>query len=184
MISLEDLVDAGTCTIHEAPVTMVAGTPDARSPDGRDTLVLSAKDLRLGRAPSRYGDREEAGAVVTVAGDVIVSADAVRVCVDADLLLGPGLRLVRVHSAALDRQFLAGVLRAALSEADGKPVDLYQVSVPRIPPPEQRRYGRAFEQLIEFEDDWHRRRASTQRLLRVAVSGLAAGRLRPDGADT
>ncbi|MEU0545434.1 hypothetical protein ABZ319_36740 [Nocardia sp. NPDC005978] len=172
-ISLEELVEAGTVTIYQA-------SPAAGADEG-DSPVLSVKDVRLGRAPSRRGSAEMPGAVTIRGGDIAVaigSAAAVRVCAEDGALLGTGIHLVRTNSAVVDPSFLAGVLRAAVEAEDG-PVDLYQVSVPRIPPAEQRRYGAAFERLNEFEAEWQRRRAVAEALVRTGFQGLAQGRLRP-----
>ncbi|MGV9414779.1 hypothetical protein ACWDOP_33170 [Nocardia sp. NPDC003693] len=172
-ISLEELSEAGTVTVFQAPPTVGS--------DGGDTPMLSVKDVRLGRAPSRWGNPETPGAVVIRAGDVAVavgSAAAVRVCADDGALLGAGIHLVRTNAAVVDPRFLAGVLRAAVEASDG-PIDLYQVPVPRISPAEQRRFGAAFEELSAFEAAWQRRRVTVEALVRAGFQGLAQGRLRP-----
>ncbi|MRH93008.1 hypothetical protein GFY24_37270 [Nocardia sp. SYP-A9097] len=177
-VSLEELVDAGAVTLHEAPPTVVSETGE--------TPMLSAKDVRLGRAPSRWGNVAAPGAVTVRAGDVavVIGTDvAVRVCADAGALLGPGIHLVRSNVKALDPDFLAGVLRAAVDAADGNHVDLYQVSVPRIPPAEQRRYADVFAQLTELETAWQQQRSNMERLIRSGFRGLAQGRLRPGTGD-
>lgn len=176
-VSLEDLLEAEAVSIHESPHAVV-------STEG-DTPLLIAKDVRLGRAPSRWGSAGAPGTVLVRKGDVAVvggSAPAARVCVDDGVLLGPNIQVVRVNSKALDPHFLAGVLRAAVEAADGQPIDLYRVAVPRRTLAEQRRYGLAFEQLNELESAWERRRTSVAELVRLGFGGLAQGRLRPAAA--
>lgn len=172
-IPFEALVDAGALAVHEAPPTVESA--------GGDTPMLSAKDIRLGRAPSRWGRTDAPGAVIVRAGDVAVvisTEPAVRVCTADGALLGPGIRLVRANSG-IDPHFLAGVLRAALEAADGDHIDIYEVTVPRIDTSEQRRYGMAFEQLTELETAFQQQRANIGQLVRIGFSGLATGTLRP-----
>ncbi|MQY18084.1 hypothetical protein [Nocardia macrotermitis] len=170
-ISLEDLVAADALSIHESPATV--GLDDVETP------MLSAKDIRLGRPASRRGNASVPGAVVVRVADVAVvmgGEAAVQVCTEADVLLGPGIHLVRGNVNSIDPQFLAGVLRAAVESG---PTDLYRVSVPRVPLIEQRRIGAAFRQLNELEMTWRHRRTMIEELVRSGVRGLAAGELRP-----
>lgn len=170
-ISLEDLVAADALSIHESPPTV--GLSDG------DTPMLSAKDIRVGRAASRRGTAGVPGTVVVRAGDVAVvmgGEGAVHVCSETDVLLGPGIQLVRGNANSVDPQFLAGVLRAAVESG---PTDLYRVSIPRVPLAEQRRIGMAFRQLHELEVTWRHRRTMIEELVRSGVRGLAAGELRP-----
>ncbi|APA97282.1 hypothetical protein [Nocardia seriolae] len=173
-IPLEDLVDAGVLTVSEPPPTFATS--------GGDVPLLSAKDVRLGRAPSRRGSGDAPGAVTVRSGDVLVaiSADSsVRVCALDGVLLGPGIQLVRVDPARVDPRFLAGVLRAAVEAVGGGPIDLYQVGIPRVRLPAQRGYGAAFEQLTALEDACQRQRATVEQLVRNGFAGLSQGRLRP-----
>ncbi|WP_067804320.1 hypothetical protein [Nocardia beijingensis] len=173
-VLLEDLVEAEAVSVHESPLAV-------ESVSG-DLPMLSAKDVRLDRPPSRWGAADAPGAVTMRAGDVAVVIGvgaAVRVCVADGVLLGPGIHLVRGNPDTFDPRFLACVLRSAVDAADGFSFDLFQVEVPRIPLAEQRRYGAAFEQLTELESSWRRRRASIEQLVRVGIGGLAGGMLRP-----
>ncbi|MFD7846999.1 hypothetical protein ACFV4K_29235 [Nocardia sp. NPDC059764] len=172
-IPFEALVDAGALEVHEAPPT-VGST-------GGDTPMLTAKDVRLGRAPSRWGSADAPGAITVRAGDVAVAIStepAVRVCTADGALLGPGIRLVRANSG-IDPHFLAGILRAALEVADGSHIDIYEVAVPRIDPSEQRRYGMAFERLTTLETAFQQQRANIAQLVRIGFGGMARGTLRP-----
>lgn len=170
-VTLGELADAGMVGFHQSPPTVVAsgGTP-----------MWTAKDVRLGRGPSRQGDGEVAGAVICRTGDVavVVADSVVRVCGEGGALLGPGVELVRVESEALVPDFLAGVLRAAI-EARAGGIDLYQVVVPRLSAADQREYARAFDRLRKLEDGWHQRRAAIEQVVRLGYLGLASARLRP-----
>ncbi|MFE6864490.1 hypothetical protein [Nocardia sp. NPDC057668] len=176
-VSVEELVEAGTMTVYQAPPTVAsaAGLP-----------MLSAKDIRLGRSPSSVGNADVPGAVTIQRGDVAVvigPESAVRVCADEGVLLGPDIHLVRANAKAVDPRFLAGVLRAAVDAGENGPIDLYQVSVPRISPVEQHRYGQAFEQLLGFEAEANQRQAQIENLVRAGFRGLAHVRLRPADTD-
>ncbi|MTE14134.1 restriction endonuclease subunit S domain-containing protein [Nocardia aurantiaca] len=178
VIPLEDLVEAGALTVYEVPPTVGV--------EGGETPMLSAKDVRLGRAASRWGNAAEPGAVTIRTGDVAVAVSteaAVRVCEDEGVLLGPGIRLVRADVNAVDPYFLAGILRAAINASDGRPLDLYEVAVPRIQLAEQRRYGAAFARLTALETAYQRQRADIERLVRTGFGGLAQGQLRPTTDD-
>ncbi|MFJ4657942.1 hypothetical protein ACIP5Y_42305 [Nocardia sp. NPDC088792] len=177
-IPLVDLVEAGAVAVHEAPSTIPAV--------GGEAPMLSAKDVRLGRAPSRRGDADVTGAVTVRSGDVLVAISAetsVRVCAFDGVLLGPGIRLVRAEPAHVDPRFLAGVLRAAVEASGGLPIDIYDVCLPRISLPEQRSYGAAFEQLTALEDAVQRQRVTIEQLVRSGFAGLSQGRLRPITGD-
>ncbi|WP_036500067.1 hypothetical protein [Nocardia aobensis] len=174
-VSLEDLVAAEALSVYEAPPTVGVGNGE--------TPMLTAKDVRLGRAASRTGNGAVAGAVVVRAGDVAVvmgSEPAVHVCPDDGALLGAGIQLLRGKAAVVDPDFLAGVLQAAIEDG---PVDLYRVRIPRVPPAEQRRIGAVFRQLWELEAAWQRRRTAIEQLVRTGVRGLASGGLRPATVD-
>ncbi|MEU6561989.1 hypothetical protein [Nocardia nova] len=171
-ISLEELIEA------EAVEVLESG-PIAAQSDG-EVPVLTAKDIRLGRNASRYGDRAAPGAVWIRHGDLAVvsgSDPAVVFCEQDQVLSGSGVRVIRVLTDGIDRHFLAGVVRAALNE-NGH-VDLYHIAVPRIAPAQQRRLGLAFRRLAEMQLDMQRRRLAVEELVRTGVQGLATGRLRP-----
>ncbi|WP_216913008.1 hypothetical protein [Nocardia noduli] len=173
-VSIEDLIEAGALSVYESPPTVEVGTGTVE--------LLTAKDIRLDRPPSRRGSPGTAGAVTVRVGDVVVvmGADAaVGVCARDGALLGPGIHLVRGNPDTLDPRFLACVFRAAVEAADGRPFDLYRVEVPRIPVIEQRDRGAAFMRLLELESSWRRRRASIEHVMRAGIGGLAAGTLRP-----
>ncbi len=175
-ISIEDLIEA------EAVDVLEAGPITAQS-EG-DVPVLTAKDIRLGRNASRYGDRAASGAVWVHRDDIAVvsgSDPAVVVCDQDRVLLGPGVRLIRIMVDGVDHHFLSGVLRAALNE-NGH-VDLYRIAVPRIAPAQQRRLGLAFLRLAEMQLELRQRRLAVEELVRAGMQGLVTGRLRPATVD-
>ncbi|NKY60542.1 hypothetical protein [Nocardia flavorosea] len=173
VLTLGELADAGAVEMHRSPPTVV-------SAEGT-TPMLTAKDIRLGRAPSRLGDAGVAGAVVIRAGDIAVARreGAVRVCAEPGALLGPGLDLLRIDPKTLDPGFLAGILRAAVDDMPEGDIDLHKVEIPRFPLEVQRRYAAEFARLRRLEADWQSRRTEIEQLVRLGHRGLATGRLRP-----
>lgn len=172
-LTLGELAEAGAVDLHRSPPTVV-------SSDGT-TAMLTAKDVRLGRPPSRLGDAGAAGAVMIRVGDIAVALQegTVRVCGEPGALLGPGIDLVRVDPGTLDPGFLAGILRAAAdAEPDGD-IDLHNVAIPRLPMAQQRRYATEFARLRRLEADWQARHRDIEQLVRLGYRGLATGRLRP-----
>ncbi|MFC3965776.1 hypothetical protein [Nocardia jiangsuensis] len=169
-VTLGELVEAEMVAVRQSPPAVAMGG---------DAPMWTAKDVRLGRAPSRAGDAAAPGAVTARAGDVavLVPEGVARVCREEGVLLGPGIELLRADPSVLDPEFLAGVLRAAVEDAGG--VDLYAVPVPRLTPAEQRRYAAAFVRLRALEAEWLRYRDELDQLVRAGFRGLAAGRLRP-----
>ncbi|MEU4430014.1 hypothetical protein AB0F65_04960 [Nocardia rhamnosiphila] len=173
VVTVGELAEAGMVEIHRSPPTVV-------SADGV-TSMLTAKDIRLGRSASRCGDAAVAGAVIIRAGDVALAPQepAVRVCTESDMLLGPGIDLLRADPAILDPGFLAGVLRAAIDDEHSGDIDLHTVGIPRLPPTEQRRCAEEFARLRRLEASWQERRADIEHLVHLGYRGLATGRLRP-----
>ena len=172
-LTLGELVEAGAVGVHRSPPMVI-------SAEG-STPMLTAKDIRLDRLPSRRGEAGVAGAVLIRAGDIAVvgRGRAVRVCAEAGTLLGPEIDLVRADPKTLDPGFLAGILRAAVDQETGADIDLHNVEVPRLPLGEQRRYAAEFTRLRRLEADWQARRSEIEQLARLGYRGLAAGRLRP-----
>src|SRR5690606_1053302 len=146
-VTLGELAEAGMVAFHQSPPTVVAVG---------SAPMWTAKDVRLGREPSRQGDAAASGAGICRAGGVVVVAEdaGVRVGAADGEVQGPGVESGRVASEALDPDFLAGVLRAAIEAGGSDGVDLYRVQVPRLSPAEQRAYARAFERLRKLEDGW------------------------------
>ncbi|MGQ4600386.1 hypothetical protein [Nocardia sp. R6R-6] len=177
-VSIGELAEAGALTVLESPPTLVAIASGAP--------MLTAKDIRLGREPSRNGDPGTPGAVFGQPGDVVVVTGVghavVSMRTDA-ALLAPGVVVLRVNPDVIDACFLSGVVRAAADAADSRPIDLFGVAFPRVPIGEQRTVGEAVAQLMEIEQAWRGQRLAVERMVREGLSGLSSGTLRiADGA--
>lgn len=173
VLTLGELVDAGAIGVHRSPPTVI-DTHGA-------TPMLTAKDVRLERPPSRRGDAGVTGAVLIRAGDIAVARreSALRICVDTGAVAGPGIDVVRVDPNTLDAEFLAGILRAALGDGADGDIDLHQVPIPRLSLPVQHRYAAEFVRLRTLEAVWRARHGDVEKLVRLGYRGLATGRLRP-----
>ncbi|MFC4127136.1 hypothetical protein [Nocardia rhizosphaerae] len=175
-VTLGELIEAGALAVLESPPTLMATAV------GSD--MMTAKDIRLGRAASKVGDPATPGAVTAQPGDVAVAVGApmvARVCT-ADVLVAPGVQVLRVTPNVIDADFLAGVIRAA-GEKAGKPVDLFTVEFPRLPLGAQRAAGAAIARLMDIESAWRAQRLTMERLVGAGLAGLATGMLRaPAGA--
>ncbi|MEV6432491.1 hypothetical protein [Nocardia sp. NPDC051463] len=172
-VSIGELAEAGALAVLESSPTLVAISGGAP--------MLTAKDIRLGREPSRNGDPGTPGAVLGQPGDVVVVAGGGHVVVSVRTdaaLLAPGVAVLRVNPDVIDAHFLSGVVRAAVDAADSRPVDLFAVAFPRVPIGEQRTVGEAVAQLMEIEKAWRGQRLAVERMVRGGLSGLSSGTLR------
>ncbi|MET8780106.1 hypothetical protein ABZV58_34390 [Nocardia sp. NPDC004654] len=172
-VSIGELAEAGALTVLESPPTLVASASGVS--------MLTAKDIRLGREPSKTGDPGTPGAVFGQPGDVVVvsggSHAVVSVRTDA-ALLAPGVVVLRVKPSVIDAHFLSGVVRAAADAAGGRPIDLFAVAFPRVPIVEQQKVGAAIARLMEIETAWRVQRLAVERIVRDGLSGLTSGTLR------
>ncbi|MGA5763670.1 N-6 DNA methylase [Nonomuraea bangladeshensis] len=179
MTNLGELARAGAVTIMQGPLKLQ---------EGGDLPVLTAKDLLLNREPTgRTGDAP--GLVRIEEGDVIASllhssGASPRVMSRAGAVLGSQLLLFRTDPERLDPYFLAGCLRAESTAASrhGSTVrrDPRRASLPRLPIEEQRRYGKAFAQLLVFEDTARALREISDNLVVAGLDGLLDGSLTPE----
>jgi hypothetical protein len=173
MTTVGELVRAGVLTVRHALARMAT--------DEGDVAVLTADDLAADRPPSGH-TTDEPGLVDVAAGDVVASVlGAARVMTAGGAVLGPYLSRYRVDPAALDPDFLAGVLRAGAppTHAGSSRTDVRRTPVPRLPLAEQRRYGAAFRQLADLEARLRAAAAASETLVRLGFDGLVAGHLRP-----
>ncbi|MEU0960792.1 N-6 DNA methylase [Micromonospora aurantiaca] len=175
-----ELARAGVVSIRQAPMAL--------STVGGDRPVLTARDVRLGRAASGAGSVVP-GAVELRPGDVVALPPgrhaAVQVVADCGTLLGPQLLLFRADPQRLDAQFLAGCLRAVTAtgraSSSSARTDVHRMPLPRLPIEIQREYGRAFRMLSDFQQSAREVAELAESLVALGFSGLADGRLRPGG---
>ncbi|WP_229803700.1 N-6 DNA methylase [Planobispora rosea] len=179
MISLGELARAGSLQIVPGPLRT--------EPGPGELAVLTAQDVVLGRAATGRGTGGP-GLVVAQPGDVVTSLStrtpAARV-IEEKTALGPQLVLIRLDPELFDPHFVAGFLRASARQPAGSApgaarVDVRRTQLPRLPLAEQRRYGRAFQRLERFEEALRRAGAAGELLSRLALDGLASGKLQPD----
>lgn len=150
--------------------------------------MLTAKDVRLGRRPSRRAALAN-GAVLTEPGDVIVpvttSNTTARVLQDGGAILGPQLYLFRVDPHRIDPYALAGFLRIACSSRRARTssasfrADPRRAQIPLLPVGEQRRYGEVFRKLAALEDAVQDVRVTGEQAVQAAFDGIADGSLQP-----
>jgi hypothetical protein len=104
---------------------------------------------------------------------------------DEEAILGRGLHLVRVRPGRVDPWFLAGFLSspASIQQASyGSTVtriDVRRLTVPLLPPPDQRRYGAAFRQLHSFRASCEEFAGLSASLARLLGRALTDGGLLP-----
>ena len=169
--TIGELAKAGVVEVRHAP---------AKTTPGEETL-LTVDDLAAGRPPSGRAGADRAH-VVAAEGDVIASVTGIaRVHNGPEVRLGPALSLYRADPGRLDPEFLAGCLRAAeLPATSGSTrIDARRVRIPRCSLEVQRRYGRAFRQLADFEDVLREAAGTGRDLVRLGLAGLVGGRLAP-----
>ena len=192
--------------VRSGALTVRAGGPGTAAAAGErtDLPVLTVADVAEGAAPSGTlpapSDPTEARAgrrgqelVLLRADDVVVpvlgEGPVARVLQDrhAGAVLGRHLYLLRPDPRVLDPWFVAGFLcgsgnaRQASSYASGAGrLDVRRLRLPRLPLAEQRRYGRHFRRLAEFEAALRRTREVGERLLRSAYDEVIDGVLPDD----
>ncbi|WP_092534806.1 N-6 DNA methylase [Amycolatopsis arida] len=170
-ITVGELAKAGLLTIRHAPARVGTG--------GGPHPVLTADDLAAGRPP---GERaaDATGLVEVRPGDVVASPAGLARVATAPAFLGPGLIRVRVDPARLDPDFLAGVLRTApRPHTASTRIDVRRTRLPRLGLAEQRRYGRAFRELVVLSDGLQEAAELGERVVRLGFDGLITGALRP-----
>lgn len=188
MIQIGDLVHSGALTVTLRQL----GRGDTDAVDGPTLPLWRARDVLAGHGPTGRAAAEPADDLVTVEeGDVVAPAVGHRftarvvTAAEAGAALGPNLYRLRPDPSALDPWFLAGFLRREGNTHHAGTIgslhryDVRRAQVPRIPVEEQRRYGRLFRQLAEFEQLLRRTAEEGDRLGRLVADGLAAGTLRP-----
>ncbi|MFE1955534.1 N-6 DNA methylase [Streptomyces sp. NPDC059524] len=184
--TIGELARAGALSLRTAATGGTPGAP-ARVP------VLTDHDVLTGTAPSgtQTGDDDP---VLLEAGDVVVpvvGGGATARVVDeatAGAALGRGLALLRPDPAALDPWFLAGFLRSTANNRQASSyastatrLDVRRLQLPRLPRPEQARYGARFKALAAFEDALRQAARLGEQLVQGLHDGLTDGTLDPSG---
>ncbi|WEH33861.1 N-6 DNA methylase [Streptomyces sp. AM 4-1-1] len=161
--------------------------------------VLTEHDVLGGTAPSgtlppapasTEGPGDEA--VLLEPGDVVFpvlgGGTATRVIDDAiaGAALGRNLQLLRPDPAVLDPWFLAGFLRGTANKRQASSyassatrLDARRLQLPRLPLPEQRRYGAQFRALAAFEDALRAAGRLGGQLVQGMYDGLTDGTVAP-----
>ncbi|HEX5493668.1 MAG TPA: N-6 DNA methylase, partial [Mycobacteriales bacterium] len=185
MSTVGELVRAGVITVEQAPLRM--------STDAGDLPVLTARDVRAGRAPTGRA-RAEPGAVILAPGDVltpVVGREPVARVVGPEAvsgsgaILGPQVFCFRVDPDRIDPAFLAGFLRiagstgAARVSATSARLDARRSPIPLLPLDEQRAYGEAFTRLAALHDTLREATALADTLIHLAHTALSTGTLTP-----
>lgn len=179
IVTVADLLNSGVLTSHQAPLAMAIS--------GGDIPVLTAKDVRAGRAPTG-ATTEQSGLVTIEVNDVVLPIASrtrhVRVITDAGAVLGPQLLLLRPAPGQIDPEFLAGFVRIAQLMAfphgrGSHRFDVRKAEIPALPLPEQRRFGAVFHQLSSFQDSVRRLAELAEKLEHTGLTGLGGGSLIP-----
>lgn len=190
MITIGDLARTGALSVS-VPPTIRERSDDQAGADG--VPVWRARDVIAGHGPAGRlnSDHLPDNALRVAAGDVVAPVIGhqlvARVVTDAHAgaVLGPNLYLLRPDPARLDPWFLAGFLRRdtnthrASSLGSIHRYDVRRAHVPRIPVEEQRRHGRLFQRLAEFDQLLHTVATGGEEIIALITDGLAAGTLRP-----
>ena len=172
-VTIAELVKAGMVGIRTAPARISADTGAVP--------MLTAEDLAAGREPSAV-IADGPSLVRSEPGDVVAAPfGPARVLGRGGIALGAQLSAFTVDPARLDPDFLAGCLRAMTPRAHSlsSRLDLRRTRIPRLPLAEQREYGRAFRELIAFEDAARDAAGAAETLVRLGFDGLVDGRLGP-----
>ncbi|MGX7672190.1 HsdM family class I SAM-dependent methyltransferase [Plantactinospora sp. DSM 117369] len=182
---IADLIRSGSITVQR-------GASRSRS---TSATVLTAADILSGGpatgSVTRITNDEPESRVC--AGDILVPAVGhkinarVATAEQVGAELGPGTQLVRVDTARFDPWFVAGVIsrtdnlriagRASSTGNGALRIDIRRLTIPVMPLDQQRAYGQAFRQLVEFRTMLERAAASGAVLAREIADGLTGGDL-------
>ncbi|MFD3695600.1 N-6 DNA methylase [Streptomyces sp. NPDC058646] len=182
LVTVAELLRAGALVLHTG-----TGSGTGTAP------VLTEQDVYAATGPSGTLTAASGEPVLTAPGDVLVpvaggSALTRVVCAStAGAVPGRGLALLRPDPAALDPWFLAGFLRgtannrrASSHASTTSRLDVRRLQLPRLPLPEQQRYGVRFRALAEFEDALRLAGRLGEQLVQGLYDGLSDGTVRPE----
>ncbi|MCC3773194.1 SAM-dependent methyltransferase, partial [Streptomyces sp. UNOC14_S4] len=171
-----------------------AGGPGTAPADGTPAPpVLTDYDVKAGTGPTGVLPEGPAEEPVLVERDDIVvpvlgDGTTVRVVDEATAgaALGRGLFLLRPDPAALDPYFLAGFLRGTANQRQASSyastatrLDVRRLQVPRLPLPDQRRYGDHFRALAAFETALTQAERLGEQLVQGLYDGFTSGAVHP-----
>ncbi|OZM71558.1 SAM-dependent methyltransferase [Amycolatopsis antarctica] len=172
-VTIAELVRAGSLTVRTAPARPAG--------ESGDLPVLTAEDLVHGGRPT--GRTADVPDLIRLdPGEVVASPlGPARVVGEGGAVLGPNLTAYAVDPAAIDPYFLAGCLRAAAPGARtaSSRLDPRRIRLPRLSLAQQQLHGRAFAELLAFEDGAREAAATAETLVRLGFDGLVDGRLVP-----
>jgi hypothetical protein len=176
-----DLISSASVSLHKPITQRVLG--ESAHPQ------ITVRDVIEGTSP-KSGNGSGRG-IKVASGDVlipVISREVVaRVAIEAQVgvELGLGVYLLRPDQKILDPWFLAGVLsrsdnarlagRTSATSAGMMRIDVRQLTVPVLPIAAQRRYGRAFQQLLSFQAGLRQAAQRGEQLVRELADGLATG---------
>ncbi|MEW1547405.1 N-6 DNA methylase [Streptomyces tsukubensis] len=190
-----ELARAGALTIRAgAGSALPGGGHHGRTPRGARDAVLTEHDVVAGTPPTGVlPDSPDDEPVRTRAGDVVIpvlgGASVVRVVDEttAGAVLGRNLQLLRPAPEALDPWFLAGFLRGTANNRQASSyastatrLDVRRLQLPRVPLPDQRRYGDRFRALAAFEDALRLAGRLGEQLVQGLYDGLTDGTVEPE----
>lgn len=178
--ALADLVRAGTVTLRRTPTR-------PRPDESTACTVLTTSDIISGRPPTGTAHVHPDDTHVRIGrDDILVSVSGrdmvARVATEHQLkaLPEPGIHVVHVDSDRFDPWFIAAVLpgsRTTVSKSGSSRTDLRRITIPVIPLADQRRIGRAFQQLTEFRTGLEHLAALGADVSTALVAGLVTGAL-------
>jgi SAM-dependent methyltransferase len=156
-----------------------------------DQPVLTSEDVISGSPATGRGDLCLNPRIDLRPGDVVVPVVAPRpqprVITEGGALLGRGLHLLRCDPESLDPWFVAGYLRttanerqAGTSSSGSLRFDVRRAHLPRIPIDEQRRHGKLFQRMQEFDDMIRDAAELSDHLGRQIADSLATGSVSPE----
>ncbi|WP_431952832.1 N-6 DNA methylase [Actinacidiphila sp. bgisy167] len=188
--TVAELARAGALTLRGGQQPPEGTVREGTSPDDGIPL-LTVPDLLMGGEPRGCLAPEHLAtfeAVVAEPGDIVVVGAARKfsawVHEGPPIVLGPQLFIVRVQPEQLDAWFVAGSLRAPANArqagthaTSSSRIDVRRLQVRQVPLSEQRRYGKAFQELAAFERMVRRAADLGADLVRDLGDELASGRL-------
>ncbi|WP_214318608.1 N-6 DNA methylase [Nonomuraea sediminis] len=170
MSTLGELSRAGSLVIEHTPMRV--------APAEREAVILTAKDVVLGRPPSGRGEPLATADIGDIVLPLVIEQPAARVMTEK-VALGPHLIVIRPNRDLFDPHFIAGFLRVTSERTAGSRVDARRAAIPLLPVEEQRRYARAFRKMEEYELLLRDVQETGERLSSLVWAGLVNGQLRP-----